>query len=172
MVSEGNYIPKDTLLRDVGGNGGYLSILKHDEAQNALNLDFIKFVVSPYGQSVYYEALSENGKVPMGMTTVVNDYVAIPETWIEFFKTDKIKFSGLVDGNPYISYLIRGFSDGPATTEQNLASWKKYLTSDSYATQDFVVDWTNAMNSDWTWYCNSFGKDASLRDSREGTSTL
>ena len=172
MVSEGNFIPEGTILRDVGGNGGYLSILKHDEAQNKLNLDFIKFVVSPYGQSIYYEALSKEGSYPMGMTTVVNDYVAIPDEWVTFFKAEQIEFNGLVDANPYVSYLLRGFSDEPATTAALLKGWKHYLTGTNYTKMNFVVDWVNAMETDWLTYCTKYGKNPEMRDNRTGTDTL
>ena len=170
MVSD--YIPEGTIIRDVGGNGGYLSILKHNAEQDALSLDFIKFVVSPYGQSIYYEALNNAGAVPMGMTTVVNDYVVIPETWETFFKTDKISFSGLVDSNPYISNLIRSFADQKETNAQALIGWKKYLTSNNYGTADFVTDWVNAMELDWKSFCATYGKDSTLRNTREGNESL
>ena len=169
MVSE--YIPENTALRDVGGNGGYLSIVKHDAAQDALNLDFMKFVVSPYGQSIYYKALSEKGSVPMGMTTVKNDLVLIPEEWKEFFQTEKISFNGLVDGNPYISYLIRAFSDGETTTATLVTNWQKYLTGsgeDAMDTAQFCLNWENALELDWQDYKETYGKDESLRTDRDG----
>jgi len=172
MISEGNFIPNDTALRDVGGNGGYLSILKHNAEQDALNLDFIKFVVSPYGQSIYYDALNKAGAVPMGMTTVVNDYVVIPEAWKTFFATEKITFNGLVDSNPYISNLIRGFQDEKETSDLSVSGWKKYLTTETYDTATFMGDWADAMDKDWITYCATYGKDVNLRNNREGNESL
>ena len=169
MVSE--YIPEETILRDVGGNGGYLSIVKRDATQDALNLDFMKFVVSPYGQSIYYNALNEKGAVPMGMTTVKNDLVLIPAEWKSFFQTDKISFTGLVDGNPYISYLIRGFSKGEATSATLITNWQKYLTgegADAMDTNGFSVAWESAMELDWKDYKDTYGKDESLRTDPNG----
>ena len=169
MVSE--YIPEGTALRDVGGNGGYLSIIKRDAQQDALNLDFMKFVMSPYGQSIYYNALNASGSVPMGMTTVKNDLVLIPKEWKSFFITDKISFNGLVDGNPYISFLIRGFSDGESTTATVITNWQKYLTgtgADEMDTGTFCGNWENALEEDWKDYKDTYGKDESLRTDPNG----
>ena len=171
MVSPSNKIPAGTVLRDVGGNGGYLSIIKRDSEQNALNLDFMKFVMSPYGQSIYYDALYKAGSVPMGMTTVDNDLVTIPEAWKTFFKTDKIKFNGLVDSNLYISYLIRGFADGDETKKTIITNWQKYLTgtgSDEMNTADFIVEWTNAINADWGEYVATGKATAGMENNRDG----
>jgi hypothetical protein len=169
MVSD--YIPEGTALRDVGGNGGYLSIIKRDAQQDALNLDFMKFVMSPYGQSIYYNGLSAKGSVPMGMTTVKNDLVVIPEEWTSFFVTDKISFNGLVDGNPYISFLIRGFSDGESTAATVITNWQKYLTgtgADEMNTYTFCTNWENALEEDWGDYKDTYGKDESLRTNPDG----
>lgn len=171
MVSPSNKIPEGTVLRDVGGNGGYLSIIKRDSAQNALNLDFMKFVMSPYGQSIYYNALYKAGSVPMGMTTVDNDLVTIPEAWKTFFQTDKISFNGLVDSNLYISYLIRGFADGEATKATVITNWQKYLTgtgSDAMDTAGFIVEWTNAINADWKDYCDTGRATDGMQNDRDG----
>ena len=169
MVSE--YIPKGTALRDVGGNGGYLSIVKRDATQDALNLDFMKFVMSPYGQSIYYNALHSAGSVPMGMTTVKNNLVVVPEAWKAFFQTEKISFNGLVDSNPYISHLIRSFSEGDATSATLVTNWQKYLTgtgADAMDTNAFCLAWENAMELDWKDYCATYGKDESLRTDPDG----
>ncbi len=169
MVSD--YIPKGTALRDVGGNGGYLSIVKRDATQDALNLDFMKFVMSPYGQSLYYSALKAAGSVPMGMTTVKNNLVVVPNEWKAFFQTEKISFNGLVDSNPYISHLIRGFSKGENTAATLITNWQKYLTgtgADAMNTNEFCVAWEAAMELDWKDYCETYGKDETLRTDPDG----
>ena len=170
MVSD--LIPEGTELRDVGGNGGYLSIVKRDAQQDALNLDFMKFVMSPYGQSIYYAALNESGAVPMGMTTVKNNLVLIPEEWKDFLLSDeKIKFNGLVDSNPYIANLIRGFSEGESTAATIISNWQKYLTGsgeDAMDTAQFCLNWENALELDWQDYKETYGKDESLRTDRDG----
>jgi len=172
MVSEGGYISPNTLLRDVGGNGGYLSIISQNETQDALNLDFVKFVVSPYGQTIYYDALQKAGSVPMGMTTVDNDTVVIPQAWETFFKTDKITFSGLVDYNPYISFLIRTFCDEEKTNAQAIKGWQTYLTTETMDTNGFVGEWIYAMEEDWKSYIAKTGKPATLRTDRNGNVKL
>ena len=63
----------------------------------------------------------------MGMTTVKNNLVVVPEEWKAFFQTEKISFNGLVDSNPYISHLIRGFSKGENTAATLITNWQKYL---------------------------------------------
>ena len=90
-IMESEFVDEEkTLMRDVGGSGGYLSIISHDSKQDELNLDFLKFVLSPYGQSIYYEALSKTEFSPNGMTTVKNETVVVPQAWSEYFATDKI----------------------------------------------------------------------------------
>jgi hypothetical protein len=131
----------------------------------------MKFVVSPYGQSIYYEALNASGSVPMGMTTVKNDLVVVPSEWKEFFQTTKITFNGLVDSNPYISFLLRGFNEGEATSATVITNWQKYLTGtgeDAMDTTAFCVAWENALEQDWKWYKDTYGKDESLRTDPNG----
>jgi hypothetical protein len=99
----------------------------------------------------------------------------VPEAWNSFFQTDKISFNGLVDGNPYISHLIRGFSDGEATAKQIIEGWQKYLTgtgADAMDTNGFCVAWENALESDWKWYKDTYGKDESLRTDPDGGVSL
>ncbi|MCF0227795.1 MAG: 50S ribosome-binding GTPase, partial [Malacoplasma sp.] len=64
------------ITRDIGGNGGFISLVKHvgKSEQNELNKDFIQFFLSPYGQTFYYKGLKEdtpegNG-APTGLSTV------------------------------------------------------------------------------------------------------
>ena len=160
MVSD--YIAPNTLVRDVGGNGGYLSIKKHpnDAAQAGLNIDFLKFVLSPYGQTIYYKALSDNNIAPKGMTTVVNDLVVMPEAWKEFFETDKISFTGLVDSNPFISYFIRSLSGEQNSKTAATDLWKKFLTgtgSDAITEVQFGGAWHDALMLDWSIFCKKQG---------------
>ncbi len=160
MVSD--YVEEGTLVRDVGGNGGYLSVKNHrgDSAQTQLNIDFMRFVLSPYGQTVYYKALSENNVAPKGMTTVVNDYVVMPDVWKEFFQTDKITFSGLVDSNPFVVYFIRSLNGETNSKNACTALWKKLLTgtgNDAITAESFGGQWQDALMSDWTSFCTKYG---------------
>lgn len=160
MVSD--YIPEDAIVRDVGGNGGYLSIKKHpnDAAQAGLNIDFLKFVMSPYGQTIYYQALSANNVAPKGMTTVVNDLVVMPDTWKEFFQNDKISFTGLVDSNPFISFFVRSLNGEKNSKDAATDLWKKFLTgtgADAITADQFGGAWQDALMLDWTTHCNKQG---------------
>ena len=152
-IMESTFVEKDTLLRDVGGSGGYLSILSHDSKQNALNLDFLKFVLSPYGQSIYYNALSQTELSPNGITTVKNELVMVPQAWKTFFETDKISFTGLSDNNEFVRNFLRylGASQVTKTDCKNL--WQQYLTGKK-TTEDFQKEWHASLLKGWESYAN------------------
>ncbi len=157
----GEYVSEEAVVRDVGGNGGYLSVLRHDESQNALNQDFIKFVMSPYGQSVYYQALSENDTYIKGITTVINETVVVPKNWVDFFNTDKVSFNGLVDKNPYISGLIMYIGTAQVSCQNESKNlWKQYLTgtgNDEITTEDFQIEWHETLMKGWKETCKDMG---------------
>ena len=145
-----DFVPAETLTRDVGGNGGYLSIVKHDATQNKLNLDFMKFVMSPYGQTIYYEALSKNSNfAPQGLTTVRNDLVQVPSKWANFFNNSKVTFSGLSDSNRYIGWMIRGMDTDNEAADAAFTYWTKYLIGtggDAITLEQFSTDWHSILN--------------------------
>ena len=153
MVSD--YIDREnTVLRDVGGNGGYLSIVVHNNDQNQLNLDFMKFVMSPYGQSIYYKALNEKNIVPKGLTTVVPELVVVPQEWKEFFEdTSKISFTGLSDSNPFVSALIRDLSGEAISSAKALELWNNYLVLETEDVDGFSGEWQDALEEDWKTFC-------------------
>lgn len=157
----GSYISKDAMVRDVGGNGGYLSVLRHDETQDMLNQDFIKFVMSPYGQSVYYKALSENSANIKGITTVKNDTVVVPQNWVDFFNTEKVSFNGLVDKNPYVTDLIMYIGTAQVSCQNESKNlWKQYLTGtgkDEISTEDYQIEWHEALMKGWKETCKDLG---------------
>lgn len=154
MESAGGYVQEGTLTRDVGGNGGYLSIINHKAAQNELNLDFIKFVMSPYGQSIYYDALSKTDFSPQGLTLVKQDLVKVPESWAEFFQTDAITFTGLSDSNEFVRNLVVGC--GGQDVKGDLSElWQKYLVgvgSDEINTDTFASSWSSITMNAWALY--------------------
>lgn len=161
---ENDFVPAGTLTRDVGGNGGYLSLVKHGADQNKLNLDFLKFVMSPYGQTIYYNALSSNSNfAPQGLTTVRNDLIKVPSQWENFFKNDKVSFSGLSDSNRYLGWMIRGMDTDDTASDAAFAYWTKYLVgtgSDAISLEQFSTDWFDVLKS-------SFPKVAILHDWHE-----
>lgn len=148
-------------VRDVGGNGGYLSVMYHrsDAAQDELSIDFLKFFMSPYGQSVYYKALQEKSIAPNGLSTVLN--FVVPESWKTFFESDKIAFNGLCDVNWYNNnfiYHINGTSDSRAKhleVVQNLLKTKTYASADE-AIKDFQNNWDGAVREGYGVLCASF----------------
>ena len=118
----------NTLTRDVGGNGGYLALLNyHNKRQTDLNKDFLKFFLSPYGQSIYYKALSEKGDAPKGLTTVKNELVLIPEAWKEFFQTTKISFTGLADNNSHLNLGAYKMLNNTKSMNKVVELWQSYL---------------------------------------------
>ena len=153
-IMESEYIEDGTLLRDVGGNGGYLSVVNHDNAQNALTLDFIKFFMSPYGQSIYYQGLSKANAAPKGLTLVNNDAVIVPTAWREFFATDKISFTGLSDSNPFIGLFVRGLDDRKNSSSALQTLWSTYLTT-GMDIDVFGGTFADSLMADWTEYCAS-----------------
>ena len=157
MVSAGNFIPEGTVVRDVGGNGGYLSIINHGAKQNALNVDFMKFVMSPYGQSVYYDALSKTNFAPKGLTLVRQNLVKVPDEWKNFFATDKIKFTGLVDSNEFIRNMVVSVG-GQNVSETKVKLYQGLLAgkgSDAVDINAFSTEWASALYSGWVAYATN-----------------
>ena len=163
MMESERFIDPNTLIRDVGGNGGYLSVVDHgDRAQNMLAVDFIKFFMSPYGQTIYYDGLSAKGVAPKGLTLVKNDLVRIPQAWKDFFETDKISFTGLSDSNPYITWFIRGLSNGSASSAKLEYLWSNFLTNKdgtgAVNKDNFGGQWFDALFlEDWPNFCKKEG---------------
>lgn len=154
-VMESRYVPEETLTRDIGGNGGFLSVVNHlnDSAQNELNKDFVKFVLSPYGQTIYYKGLAEAGKVPKGLSTVKNELVVIPSAWVEFFNESNqtIKFNGDVDANNFLSWGVRYTCGYPQGQKAIKELWRKLLLanlSNPYTVQAFASEWAMACETD------------------------
>ena len=153
---ESEFVPEETITRDIGGNGGFLSVINHlgDTAQNELNKDFVKFVLSPYGQTIYYKGLAKAGKVPKGLSTVKNELVVIPSEWIEFFNecNDVITFSGDVDANNFLSWGVRytcGFAAGQEIIVEN---WRNLLMTGLAEDQSLSV---NAFCAYWAAACET-----------------
>ena len=146
-----------TTTRDIGGNGGFLSVINHlgDAAQNELNKDFIKFVMSPYGQTIYYQGLAQNGAVPKGLSSVKNDLVVIPNEWKSFFDESNktIKFSGDVDANPFLGWGVRYALGETATQKVICEYWRNLLMDGLAASQElnvnsFASKWDTAVRTD------------------------
>ena len=89
------------------------------------------------------------------MTLVDNDLVCIPTEWEQFFKTDKITFTGLSDNNPFISWLIRGINNGTETKKKSAELWKKYYQG-SITMEYFCNQWHSAMMVDWATHCDLY----------------
>lgn len=146
-----DYVEAGTLTRDVGGNGGYLSLLNYaNKRQQDLNKDFLKFVLSPYGQTIYYKALEKAGTSPKGLTTVKNDLVIIPNAWKDFFQTDKITFTGLADMNNMTGLGVISFQNVSKVSMQSVSLWQSLLRTENQRTVDsFATDWHYCLQSNW-----------------------
>lgn len=161
-----DYITDGRIVRDVGGSGGWLSVFKKgNKSQIELNVDFIKFVMSPYGQTIYYEALQKAEYYPRGLTLVKNDTVAIPDSWKDFFQSDKVTFSGLVDTNEFVRNLYRSFGGITEAATSLQTIYTDFLTKSSYSVDNFANDWRSALVNAWeklaaksSWKLNSTNK--------------
>ena len=147
-------------VRDVGGNGGYLSVMQHkgDDEQNKLNIDFIKFFMSPYGQSIYYNALQSLKIAPDGLSTVLD--FAVPAGWKQFFESDKIKFNGLCDINWYNNnfiYHVNGQDDSRTvhrTVVLDLFKTSKQTTKEGVIAE-FQTNWDAAVQKGYAKLCET-----------------
>jgi len=150
---ESEYVPTGTITRDVGGNGGYLSIFKYgSKMQKDLSKDFLKFVLSPYGQSIYYQALQKINIAPKGLTTVKNENVLIPDSWVEFFQTKKISYTGRADNNRYLTYGVLGLEtyNSSSQTKSSAILWQDLLNSTkTYSVNDYAEDWDDILQTAW-----------------------
>ena len=147
---------ENTITRDIGGNGGFLSVINHtDKAQNEMNKDFMKFVMSPYGQTIYYKGLAAAGEVPKGLSSVRNEMVVIPSEWKEFFNecNKTITFNGDVDANPFLSWGVR-YANGYTETQKIIReNWRNLLMTGLSADQvltpaGFASKWETAVEKD------------------------
>ena len=150
-VISSEYVEEGTLTRDVGGNGGYLALFNYaNKKQQDLNKDFLKFVLSPYGQTIYYKALSSNGLSPKGLTTVKNDLVVIPEAWKGFFQNSKVQFTGLADSNKIMDLggiSLQGIS---AVDLKSVELWQGLLrTQNQISVTKFATDWHYCLITEW-----------------------
>ena len=150
-------VPETTITRDIGGNGGFLSIINHmgDSTQNDLNKDFIKFVMSPYGQTIYYKGLAANGDVPKGLSSVKNELVVIPNEWKAYFdaSNEVIEFSGDVDANPFLGWGVRYLNGLEKTRACITENWQNLLLSGRSEAQTlipetFAYKWSEAVYTD------------------------
>ena len=145
-----------TITRDIGGNGGFLSVINHtDKAQNELNKDFVKFVMSPYGQTIYYKGLAAAGEVPKGLSSVKNNLIVIPSEWKAFFDESNktITFNGDVDANPFLSWGVRYVNGYTETQNLIRENWRNLLMTGLAADQAltpvaFASKWETAVVKD------------------------
>ena len=138
-------------LRDVGGAGGFLSILAHDDDQNELNVDFLMFFLSPYGQAIYTEALYEKGGVPDGPSLV--KYVQTPEAWSAIF--DSISYDGPCS-SPFFTYLLT--NSGETGMQQNIYVPNMVkLLGGTMTISDYQEAWDASMWKGWDTLCQASG---------------
>ncbi len=140
-------------VRDVGGNGGYLSIMDHGKDQNEVTLDFIKFFMSPYGQSAYYEGLESGNATPMGISTVKQ--LKLSEDWEKIFNSDDVKFNGLCDMNPY-THAMLWTVEGRATVTSNHAQLIRNLFQ-SKDVSKYQNDWQTMIANEYATYFSQVG---------------
>lgn len=138
LPMQGEYV-ESQLVRDVGGNGGYISMRAGTKEKNEVNLDFIKFFMSPYGQSIYFDALERNGLVSEGLPTV--KYVEIPDEWKEIYDNPRISWNGLADRNKFTVEMLLGLNDATysATNYDSISALYNGGTFETYKNQVYVA---------------------------------
>ncbi len=85
-----------TKTRDEGGVGGFIGLYTQGKTSEeiALYLDFIRFFMSPYGQTLFYKGLELNNGWPKAVSVI--DGAVMPEGWQNFIEYSKnVKFNGL-----------------------------------------------------------------------------
>lgn len=85
-----------TKTRDEGGVGGFIGLYTEGKTKDEIDLylDFVRFFLSPYGQSLFYKGLETNFGWPKAISVI--DGVVMPETWSNFTEYSKnVKFNGL-----------------------------------------------------------------------------
>lgn len=158
---QGEYV-EYKMVRDVGGNGGYISIINHDDDQNELNLDFVKFFMSPYGQSVYYRALNAAGVAPDGISTVEdgdgNSIFSVPEAWATFFDNNVLSFNGLADMSMFTNNMIFTFG-GDADANDKIVElvWYMLGKNGTYTPQKYADEWYDTLFNCYKNYCSRNG---------------
>ncbi len=150
-------VSEDTITRDIGGNGGFVSIVNHtgNSEQNDLNKDFIRFFLSPYGQTIYYQGLYEADVEPTGLSTVDNSLIVIPKEWTDFFNESNktVKFNGNCDSDPFITFGVRYFAGYLNTESCIVTNWRNLLMknvgSGALTVKSFANQWAKACFDDY-----------------------
>ena len=87
---------RTTSTRDEGGVGGFIGFYTEGKTSEEIDLylDFIRFFLSPYGQSLFYKGLEENAGWPKALSVI--DGAVFPESWDNFNTYSAgIEFNGL-----------------------------------------------------------------------------
>ena len=85
-----------TKTRDEGGVGGFIGLYTEGKTSEEIELylDFIRFFMSPYGQSLFYKGLEQNFGWPKALSVI--DGTVMPASWNNFVEYSKgITFNGL-----------------------------------------------------------------------------
>ena len=87
---------RTTKTRDEGGVGGFIGLYTDGKTAEeiALYLDFIRFFMSPYGQTLFYKGLELNSGWPKAISVI--DGAVMPDSWRNFTEySSNVKFTGL-----------------------------------------------------------------------------
>ena len=85
-----------TSTRDEGGVGGFIGLYTEGKTSEEIELylDFIRFFMSPYGQSLFYKGLEKNSGWPKAVSVI--DGAVMPASWSNFVEYSKnVEFNGL-----------------------------------------------------------------------------
>ena len=51
----------------------------------------------------------------------------IPDTWVDFFRSDKISFTGLADNNPHLNYGAYRLLNNTRVENKVVESWQNFM---------------------------------------------
>lgn len=150
-----------TLTRDVGGSGGYIGLYTYGKSEELVDLylDFIKFYLSPYGQSCFYYGLAEGGGSPKAMSGIVG--TVSPSDWNQFFEAiENVEFNGLAALNPYVSYIAFGPVGYDSQTALKTVMGNS-LRKGEAGLEDVCSAWDSSLSTTYEQYfMTTYGKGA------------
>lgn len=109
--------------RDTGGASGNYGVIYKNKKQSDLAMDFLMFLISPRGQTLYLETMARENIAPQGISLVKD--VTMPEQWVGKYD---IEFSGSADSNPLAAFS-RGFMDEPEGVREYVELSQAYYGS-------------------------------------------
>lgn len=130
-----------THTRDEGGVGGFIGLYTQGKTSEEIDLylDFIRFFMSPYGQTLFYKGLELNKGWPKAVSVI--EGAVMPSSWSNFIEYSKnVKFNGL-NTNWFQDYLAGCVK---ASGSQNTICKTAIMNNLPSSNVDAIIDTFNA----------------------------